>query len=409
MDETRDVDVAVIGAGTVGLCTATALLKEGLRVALIDPRPAASLVASAFDGRDVALSNGILDWLDTLTVTRKLSHDERSCIRGAMVRDTVVDRVLEFGPAHGATGIGAFVPEHRLRDEAYGVIAQHPLLTARLGRKVAALSTQTQCTRVTLDDGEVINTALVVAADGRRSPTRAMLGIKHRVQDQAFDMVCARVHHTRAHDGWTVQQFDAQGSIACLPLTPHLTSLAMMMSPDKADQAMGLNDSALLEKIAPRLKGALGEMTIASKRYRVPLSGLYAERFSSERAVLLGDAAVGMLPITAHGLNLGLLGARSLVAEVVHAREQGRDIGDKAVTSRAARRAHMTAWPLYKGTQEIAGLFMRQDPVSRQLRRLMMSAAGPFKGLVGLACEQRSARQVPWLGALERLWPLSRP
>lgn len=408
MDRADYVDVAVIGAGTVGLCAAAALLREGLRVALIDPRPAHSLIDSTFDGRDVALSNGILAWLDELKLTRNLSTQERCPIRGALVSDALNERTLRFGPAQGHEAIGAFIPEHRLRDDVYDAIAQHPRLVCRLGRRVTALHTRSRHVTLTLDDGESLNASLVAAADGRRSPTRALLGIKHRIQDQAFDMVCLRVAHTQPHDGWTVQCFDQAGSIARLPLTAHTTSLAMMMRLDEAARMMALEDEAFVAEITARLGGTLGEISVASTRYRVPLSGLYAEHFAAPRAVLLGDAAVGMLPITAHGLNLGLIGVRSLVAEVAHVRDQGGDIGGHAVTAHVARRAQMTAWPLYTATQEVARLFMRQDSLALKARQVMMTMAGPFEALVGLSCEQRAARQVPWLGALARLLPSRR-
>lgn len=399
------VDVAVIGAGTVGLCTAASLLAGGLSVAIVDPRPASSLKDSEYDGRDVALSTGILTWLDELGALEGLDEAERSPIRGAHIVDLDVTRSLSFGPAFQADRIGEFVPEHRLRDNLFARVQQHPRLAVYLERRLNTIDVHSDHVALTLDNGHCVKTSLLAAADGRGSKARALLGIGQRIDDQGFDMVCCRTRHEQAHDGWTIQQFDDDGSIATLPLNGRQTSLALMLKPTDADRLMMMKEGAFCAYLDTRLKGRLGQMSLTSSRYRVPLSGTYAERFGASRAILLGDAAVGMLPITAHGLNLGLIGTRSLAAEVAAARDKGHDIGGKEVIQAVARRAQLTAKPLYTTTQEISRLFTRHDAVSRKLRHLAMIAGHPFQHLVGLNCEQRDARTVPWIGALRDALP----
>lgn len=404
--ECEKVDVAVVGAGTVGLCAALALLEQGLSVAIIDPRPATSLEGSEYDGRDVALSNGILDWLDTLGALELISATERSPIRGARITDLEVSRSLVFGPAPGSNQVGEFIPEHRLRDALFALVRQQAGFSSRLAHRLSAVDTQSDHVQLTLDDGASLTARLLVAADGRGSKTRALVNIGCRTDDQGFDMLCCRVQHSAPHDGWTLQQFDDEGSIATLPLQGQQTSLALMLRPADADRVMMMEEGTLRAYLDTRLQGRLGQISLTSSRYRVPLSGSYAERFCASRTILLGDAAVGMLPITAHGLNLGLIGARSLAAEVADACSKGEDIGHDSVVKAVARRAQLTARPLYLATQEIARLFTQRDAVSRKLRYLAMTVGHPFQHLVGLNCEQRGARTVPWIGALKEALPL---
>ncbi|WP_414502713.1 FAD-dependent oxidoreductase [Zymobacter sp. IVIA_5232.4 C2] len=413
MHQERDtVDVAVIGAGTVGLSAALALLVQGLSVAVIDPRPAASLQDSEYDGRDVALSNGILDWLDTLGALSGLTDGERSPIRGARVSDLEVSRSLSFGPVPGADRVGEFIPEHRLRDELFTLVTRQAGFQPLLERRLSGVRMLSDRVQLTLDDGRSLDARLLVAADGRVSKTRSLVNISHRTDDQGFDMLCCRVKHSEPHDGWTLQQFDNGGSIATLPLQGQQTSLALMLKPVDADRVMMMDEGTLRAYLDTRLQGRLGDIALTSSRYRVPLSGSYADRFHAERTILLGDAAVGMLPITAHGLNLGLMGARSLAAEVAVACQNGDDIGGDSVVATVARRAQLTARPLYLATQEIARLFTQRDAISRKLRYLAMTVSHPFQHFVGLNCEQRDARSVPWIGALKEalpLWKRSRP
>jgi hypothetical protein len=48
-------------------------------------------------------------------------------------------------------------------------------------------------------------------------------------------------------------------------------------------------------------------MELTSTRHLYPLAATYARRFVGLRDALIGDSAVGMHPVTAHGFNLGLL------------------------------------------------------------------------------------------------------
>src|SRR3546814_1177674 len=69
---------------------------------------------------------------------------------------------------------------------------------------------------------------------------------------------------------------------------------------------LALDDAALEAAMAERFQQRLGAMRVAGPRCAYPLVGVYAKRFVAERFALIGDAAVGMHPVTAHGFNFGL-------------------------------------------------------------------------------------------------------
>ena len=58
---------------------------------------------------------------------------------------------------------------------------------------------------------------------------------------------------------------------------------------------------------------------------------MIAQRFYGKRSALIGDAAVGMHPVTAHGFNLGLASADLLAKLVLEAEQRGQDIGAKSL------------------------------------------------------------------------------
>ena len=53
-------------------------------------------------------------------------------------------------------------------------------------------------------------------------------------------------------------------------------------------------------------------MRLMGERHSYPLMAVHASSFFANRCALIGDAAVGMHPVTAHGFNLGLRGQATL-------------------------------------------------------------------------------------------------
>ena len=86
------------------------------------------------------------------------------------------------------------------------------------------------------------------------------------------------------------------------------------------------------------------------------------------RSALIGDAAVGMHPVTAHGFNFGLQSQRRLATEILAAQRRGEDIGAAAVLRRYALAQRLASWPLYQATSLIAGLYNDARPPARLLR-----------------------------------------
>ena len=107
---------------------------------------------------------------------------------------------------------------------------------------------------------------------------------------------------------------------------------------------------------------------------------VYAERFIAPRFALLGDAAVGMHPVTAHGFNFGLRGAFTLGSEILAARRRGADIGDARGLHRYERDHRRATLPLFAATNAIAKLYADERPLARMARgaglRLTKAAPG---------------------------------
>ncbi|MNN66918.1 2-octaprenyl-6-methoxyphenol hydroxylase [compost metagenome] len=125
-----------------------------------------------------------------------------------------------------------------------------------------------------------------------------------------------------------------------------------------------------------------------------PLVGVYAHRFVGERSALIGDAAVGMHPVTAHGFNLGLASAQRLAQGIAEQQRRGADIAAAGMLGRYQRGHRLAARPLYEATNAIASLYTDDRRPARLLRAAGLRVAqgvAPFRQLIAAHLTQRVA------------------
>ena len=399
--QTIETDVIVIGAGPAGLCLARALDRSGLRVALLERESEASLRAPKFDGREIALTQRSVRLLRDLGVWSRLPPDECHPLCEAHVFDAGVREPLKIGGSDEP--LGWLVPIHAIRAAVFDAVSVSQGVELHAGVRIAAVATDAEVARVRLEDGRTFAARLIVAADGRFSETRRHLGIPARMHDFGRAMLVCRVTHERPHDDTAWEWFDRGQTLARLPLgraTPagHRSSVVLTLPGAQMRDLQAMDDAAFAGEIARRFHGRLGSVSDPGERHVYPLIGAWATRFAGTRVALLGDAAVGMHPVTAHGFNLGLLGVARLAAELREAVGIGGDPGDPARLARYERGHRFATAPLHLATRGIVALFTDDRAPIRALRAgVLRASAGfpPFRQLLAAFLSDRPRAGLP--------------
>lgn len=380
-------DVTIIGAGPTGLCLAKALADAGMDVILLERQSRDALAKAAFDGREIALTHESRRLLRQWNIWDQIPSAEISDLKHAKVFDGPnpqysMNVQAELGRQ---SQLGWLVPNHLIRRAAYASMSDHTRIQLLDGIKVARVSSNDTAARVHLDDGRTIESRLLVAADSRFSETRRAMGIQALMRDYGKSMMVFRVEHDTPHHHVAWEWFGYGQTRALLPLNGNCASVVLTLPHNQMQQLQNLDDDDFDLDISKRYEFRLGHMRRVSERNVYPLVGVYANSFHAQRFALIGDAAVGMHPVTAHGFNLGVLSIRHLSEKLVRAFSSGQDIGAKSVLERYTRAHRLSTLPLFAATNVVVSLYTADHLPGRMVRSAVLNAASrltPFKRLV---------------------------
>jgi len=306
-----------------------------------DPMPVQAALDAKFDGRVTALSYSSVRMFDVLGVWDRLQAFAQP-INDILVSDAGLDRAPSPFTLHF---------DHREIGQPMGYIAEnryirqvlHAVLSETEGIVLAAPASARDFTisdaNVTADLGPegTLCAQLMVAAEGRDSPSREKMGIGLIGWSYPQWGIVATVAHEKPHDGTAYEHFLPSGPFAILPMTQNRSSLVWTEREEIAPQMLALSEDAFNAEVARRFGNHLGATHVVGPRWSYPLKFHLARGYVRDRFALAGDAAHGVHPIAGQGLNLGLKDVAALAEVVLDAARLGLDIGAVDVLKRYER------------------------------------------------------------------------
>lgn len=300
---TTDIDIAICGAGPVGLAFALLLVRRGTpasRIALIDAK---TLEQVSQDPRSIALSYGsrqILEDVGCWPVAADPIHQIHVSRRGHFGR-TVIDRE-EYGvPALGYVArYGTLVAALAAAAKQAGVTMLRPVL-------VAASAERSDDVELRLNDGKTLTARILVQAEGGIFSEQNAKAVRRDYEQSA---IIAHVTASAPIAHRAFERFTSEGPLALLPQDDGY-ALVWCARPATAARLCASPDQAFLDELEQTFGSRLGRFTSVTKRAAYPL-GLNAQPATSARTVAIGNAAQTLHPVAGQGLNLGLRDASVL-------------------------------------------------------------------------------------------------
>jgi len=368
--------VIVVGGGIVGATAACALAQAGINVALLDTRnPERSWSEDQpADIRVSALTRASQNILQALDVWPAMVSRGVGAYDQMHVWDADSAGVLHFDAADTEYPDLGHIVENRVTVAAlWDKLESLPTATIFCPAKVSDLEPKTAGMRVILDDGQVLEADIVIAADGRDSALRKMMGIATTGWEYQQDGLVATVSTEKSHQFTAWQHFLPEGPLAFLPLKNGQCSIVWTLSHKTAQQYLDLAEADFLQQLAQASGGVLGKMLDVGTRGAFPLRFQYAKHYIAEHFVLIGDAAHAMHPLAGQGANAGLLDAAAIAELMIKADEVGRSLGSHKLLRRYERWRKGDNLAMMSSMDVINKTYTQQNELMRQIRGTGMS------------------------------------
>ncbi|KAL0074555.1 ubiquinone biosynthesis monooxygenase COQ6 [Phycomyces blakesleeanus] len=406
-EKTALYDIVIVGGGVAGTALACALASNPVlrdnRVALVEAMDLTSTiewspVKESYSNRVVSLTPGSMNFFERMGV---VEHMDLSRVHGygdMEVWDGVTDARIKFDTSllgskkdTSKESIAYMVENIHLQNAMLKRIRECNTRGAQVDilqkARVASIGNEQSSTEfdvsdwpsVKLESGDVLQTRLLIGADGVNSPVRNYANIESLGWDYDTHGVVATLKLDDSRPNNTAwQRFLPTGPIAMLPLSEGYASLVWSTKPEIAKILKGVSsdDFCKLVNAAFRMStidlnylyGAINKNTfipecdigleytwreeVANKskstievwqreeslppavvsiqdksRASFPLRMRNSERYVADRVALVGDAAHAIHPLAGQGLNQGMLDVACLSKVLEKGTLEGQDIG----------------------------------------------------------------------------------
>ncbi|PKB88334.1 2-octaprenyl-6-methoxyphenyl hydroxylase [Ewingella americana] len=379
------MSIIIVGGGMTGatLALAVSSLTQGqLPVHLIEASSLGGSGHPGFDARSIALAQGTCQQLARIGLWSALA-DIATPISDIHVSDRGHAAFVNLNAGHyGVEALGQVVELHGVGQRLFSRLKEAPGVTLHCPAKVTDVQRRVDGASVTLDNGDVLDGKLLVAADGSHSMLGKACNIRWQREDYGQIAVIANVVTSEPHRGRAFERFTEHGPLALLPMSQGRSSLVWCHPREAQADIDSWSEEKFLAELQKAFGWRLGKMQQAGTRFSYPLQLQTASSHISHRLALVGNASQTLHPIAGQGFNLGLRDVMTLAETVATAHLAGNDIGSYRVLSGYQQRRQPDQQATVGVTDGLIHLFAnRYVPlmVGRNLGLMAMEGISPLR------------------------------
>jgi 2-polyprenyl-6-methoxyphenol hydroxylase-like FAD-dependent oxidoreductase len=289
-------EVAIVGAGPVGLTLACLLVQRGVSVAVLEKRDAPTI-----HSRAIGIHPPALDVFDALGVGQAMRDAGVSIGGGQVFLDGRLAGRLPLAnpPLSLPQSTTEAILETKLCSLSPGSLLR--------GASVTGLENRTDSVVVSGSCFEPISAKLVVGCDGANGAIRALAGIERFGGPHPDRYLMGDFADDTKFGSDAALFFGRGGIVESFPLPENRRRWVARL-----DSAITDSSAEILAEIISSRTGRMIPVETCSWLSPFGVQSFLAERFSKGRFALAGDAAHVVSPIGGQGMNLGILGAANL-------------------------------------------------------------------------------------------------
>lgn len=410
----EEFDVAIVGAGFVGLTLAIALSKYGYKVAIIEKKQFLDTDCSSLsidelckkldtikDNRGIALSHTSLNILSSLGVYQYLEK-YLSPIKTVYVSEKgSFGRVKINSEDYGFDRFGSVICADRLLKVLQFISLEDSnikIFSESSINKISNLfqqdnvidikkhkhydsNTSTYNWELEVLSGKnnnklTINANLLVAADGANSYLRKYFNIG--VDSKRFDKTALVFNLVLEgpHKGVAFQRFDNKETLALVPFGENTYKCIYIVPDSKLEYINSLDPQATINLIKEKMSGRLDNVVSIGKYFSYPLRQTISQKIIADNLVFVGNSANAVHPVAAQGLNLGLRDIAILAENIV----ETKAISNRKKYNIALKKYEQQRYSDHKVTvnlsSKLASVFDINLPLASNIRSSVMLGVG---------------------------------
>lgn len=353
----QNFDITIIGGSFAGMTSALALsnVAPDLKIAIIEKQDILKTDRKR-DGRAYAISAESLKLFREIGIYDELQK-EAGQISDIKITDHKSPFFLDFLGKEVGGDLGQIIENYHIHN------ALRNQIITRSNIKVFAPNFYEEIdfengASVKLNNGDVLNSKLLLACDGRFSKLREFYQI-HTAQKKYYQTaIVFNIEHELSHQNIAHEKFLPGGPLAILPFKNPNQSSIVWIAPDKiAEAILSLDEENFIHQLTKKMENSLGKVITVSDKFSYPLILIEAEKFYHEKMLLIGDAAAGVHPIAGQGFNLAIAGINILSDLIQDNLSSGIDISDQTLIDAYNKKARFGAKKMLVATDILNSLF----------------------------------------------------
>lgn len=363
MNQPTETDIVIVGAGLVGLSSAVAFAKQGWEVTLVDANPIMRQKSSEWDARIYAISPESGAWLKDLGIWSFVDNS-RVCSIDAMHLWHDSDTLILNSSDANVPKLGVMMESQNLM---FALWQQVNALQVTVIAEVNGIALDNAPEKVCLhlDNQQQIQAKLLIAADGTQSWVRQQTPIGVQIKDFNQTAIVGNFETELPHANVAMQWFAPHETLALLPLVGKNTSLVWSVSTERAEALLNMSQYDFVAELEAHSQQKLGHLKLLGSMHSFKLCQQTAREVTTNRIVLVGDAAHQVHPMAGQGVNLGFRDVMELSyqATKLHAMQ---DLGDASQLLHYARARKADTFAMNMLTSGLDSLFASDVSVVKQ-------------------------------------------